>query len=672
MIPLTRMLVIVGTTWYLGGYLFAILPGIYSRDVAFLGYLAALLIGLGAVDLVFASSVPGRAPTASDIRRNILCLCGGLLMAWCFGLRLGVLVYKQAPWLQPLPLLWVGWASGFLAGLLGSKILLSLGLSGKGGYRLGGGWHLILRPVKGRLFDAFLVMLPGVWFVRTMEAALTLTVMAVLFAIFTKGFPVLVYLYIGQGTAGLRHMVRRLGFGCGGGATFGGMLEEYANTWQPGEFLMGSSSYKKNLRLGVKDDRMLLTFSSVGGGKGRSAIIPNLLLWRFSALVIDPKGTNTAITYRARIKMGQKVYALDPFRQMRTQGVAIDTAFYNPLLDINPNAARFFEDIDALASALVVPADEAEMNFWDKKSLDYIAGFIEYVIDTEPPKTRTLMRVRELLIGQTPEEFETTLNDILVRGRPRGMAQDAAKDILRVMESPNTLNGVMTTVAGHLKWLGSPEMQKILSKSDFSMRDLQEKPTTVQVILPPEELITHCRFLRAFVAMGLRAVFRRGDTVDKKKIRVLFALDEFLALGRMELMIRAANVGRSYKLTVWPICQNIEGLLHVYGEKAAQTFIDSAGAIQLFSIGNLHSAEWLSNYLGLRDILRATPDGQFTVAGGVPLRTGLEVQAEVERGMEKQIILRSGKLPLYIHRYSYDKFFPKGSYDPDPDHRKGA
>lgn len=675
MISITRLLILGGTTWYLGSYLFAVLPKIYHRsDIAFLGYIAALLAGAGAVDLIFASSVPGQEPTASDIKSNVLCLCGGVLAAWYFGPPLGALVFEYAPWLSPLPQLWAGWATGFLGGLFAAKILLPVltGLKGKGGYKRGSGWYLVMRPVKGRLFDAFLVMLGGAWFVQTVDNAIMLTAAAAIFAIFTNGFPSWFYLSIGRRTAKLRHMVRRLGFGCGGGATFGGMLEEYANTWQPGEFLMGSSSYNKNLRLGVKDDRHILTFASIGGGKGRSAIIPNLLLWSSgSILAIDPKGTNAAVTYRARKKMGQKVYALDPFRQMRTQGVEIDTAFYNPLLDIDPNGGRCFEDIDALANALV-PSGPKGMDFWDKKSLDYIAGFIEFVIDTEPPQTRTLMRVRELLIGQIPPQFKATLDDMLTRGRPHGMAQDAAKDILRVMESPNTLNGVLTTVAGHLKWLGSPGMQNILGKSDFAMKDLQERLTTIYLILPPEELDTHSRFLRVFVAMGLRAVFRRADMEGSnptKKTEVLFVLDEFLALGRMDMMIRAENVGRSYGLKVWPICQNIEGLFSVYGEESAQTFFDGSGVIQLFSIGNLPSAERLSKYVGARDILRATPDGKMGIASGVPLRTGLEIQAEVERGMEKQIIIRQGKMPLYCHRYSYDKFFPKGSYDPDPDHR---
>lgn len=69
--------------------------------------------------------------------------------------------------------------------------------------------------------------------------------------------------------------------------------------------------------VGWKDDRHVMTIAGSRAGKGVSLIIPNLLLYEDSALVIDPKGENARITARRRGTeadgLGQDVYVLDPF-----------------------------------------------------------------------------------------------------------------------------------------------------------------------------------------------------------------------------------------------------------------------------------------------------------------------------------------------------------------------
>lgn len=57
----------------------------------------------------------------------------------------------------------------------------------------------------------------------------------------------------------------------------------------------------------------LATIGKTGSGKGRSAVIPNLLRYRGSAVVLDVKGELYHTTSRARREMGQDVILLDPF-----------------------------------------------------------------------------------------------------------------------------------------------------------------------------------------------------------------------------------------------------------------------------------------------------------------------------------------------------------------------
>ena len=83
-----------------------------------------------------------------------------------------------------------------------------------------------------------------------------------------------------------------------------------------------------------RTDKHLLTLAPNRAGKGVSAIIPNLLTWPGSVLVIDPKGENAVVTARRRQAMGQAVHVLDPWG---ITGLA--RASFNPLLALAPDSA---------------------------------------------------------------------------------------------------------------------------------------------------------------------------------------------------------------------------------------------------------------------------------------------------------------------------------------------
>ena len=71
--------------------------------------------------------------------------------------------------------------------------------------------------------------------------------------------------------------------------------------------------YRNGRGIGSMDNRHILTIAGSRGGKGRSLIIPNMLMYEGSVLAIDPKGELARITSRARAEMGQRVIVLDPF-----------------------------------------------------------------------------------------------------------------------------------------------------------------------------------------------------------------------------------------------------------------------------------------------------------------------------------------------------------------------
>lgn len=209
------------------------------------------------------------------------------------------------------------------------------------------------------------------------------------------------YTYLAEASAPLRRALRVIRFGKGGSATLGGIFDDWSSLWKHGSILFGRSAYDSDWKVGQTDDRHILTIASTGGGKGRSAIIPNLLTWPGSVLVIDPKGTNAAVTAARRGMgggrvtefMGQEVHVFDPFGVLANQG--IESASFNPLALLDPTGERIAEDIWAIADAIVV--QEAGDPHWNESAFNLITGLIAHIITQEPFENRNLGRLRDLL-----------------------------------------------------------------------------------------------------------------------------------------------------------------------------------------------------------------------------------------------------------------------------------
>src|SRR3546814_8365524 len=95
-------------------------------------------------------------------------------------------------------------------------------------------------------------------------------------------------------------------------------------------------------------------------------------------------------------------------------------------------------------------------------------------------------------------------------------------------------------------------------------------------------LDAYSRWLRLLIAQALTDMAR---SAVKPARPVLFLLDEFAALGRIEPVERAMGLMAGYGLQLWPILQDMPQLRALYGERAG-TFLSNAGVLQ--EIGREH------------------------------------------------------------------------------------
>ena len=79
--------------------------------------------------------------------------------------------------------------------------------------------------------------------------------------------------------------------------------------------------------------------------------------------------------------------------------------------------------------------------------------------------------------------------------------------------------------------------------------------------------------------------------------RVLFVMDEFPALKRMDRIAGGLAMLRKYRVWLWPVIQNIGQLKNLYGQNW-QTFMSNAGMKQFIGAGDLETAQYVSALCG--------------------------------------------------------------------------
>ena len=134
--------------------------------------------------------------------------------------------------------------------------------------------------------------------------------------------------------------------------------------------------------LGWRGDGHLITIAPTRSGKGVGVVIPNLLSYPGSVIVIDPKGENYAVTADFRKKeFGQTIMCLDPFGVTKNFGMTgIDpvagAGVLNPFDILDKNSPDIFDDAGALAEAMVIRVKDQKEPHWDDKATSVVKTFL--------------------------------------------------------------------------------------------------------------------------------------------------------------------------------------------------------------------------------------------------------------------------------------------------------
>jgi hypothetical protein len=137
----------------------------------------------------------------------------------------------------------------------------------------------------------------------------------------------------------------------------------------------------------------------------------------------------------------------------------------------------------------------------------------------------------------------------------------------------NELSGIQSTFDTQTQWLISKPISRDLEKGNWSFAQLRETPTTVYILLPPEEIEDKRRWTRLLITCALNEHLKAGP------VGTLFILDEFrVAVAHLEIINTFWSLVRGYGVQFLVVCQSALHLKALFKDEW-EIYAGQAGAV---------------------------------------------------------------------------------------------
>lgn len=401
-----------------------------------------------------------------------------------------------------------------------------------------------------------------------------------------------------------------------------------------------------------------LMVAPTGSGKGVGFVIPQLLQFPGSAIVLDVKGDNFGLTSIFRKEtLKQDVYYFSPFDSEH------QTHRFNPMDRIAalPDTDQQYTAINTMIDLFlqVDPSSNAASFFTAGKRL-LIASCL-YAIEVGRP---TIGDAAEIMAGGADKK-QSYLS----------YAQETKVKIVRrtfeeMSDVPDKTLGSYVSVlegAGLALW-SDPSVIRTTSTSDFDFSTFRKKAQSLYIVVQPEHLKTLAPLIRLLFADAI-ACLQRSEPISDEKFQVMFLMDEFDQLGRMPIVETAIKTIRSFGGRFFIVSQNIPSLETLYRNEGRLGLQAGAGVQIYMTPLEERTAEVVSKLLGKKTIVSKSESGKrvrdfndtVNISRRAEERPLVTPEDMLRFPLDKVIVLSKGLAPIKADhiRYYEDEYFLK-------------
>lgn len=400
-----------------------------------------------------------------------------------------------------------------------------------------------------------------------------------------------------------------------------------------------------------------LIVAPTGRGKTSGFVIPNLLAFKGSAVILDVKGDCFQATARHRSAQGDKVYRFAPvdWHDRRSHR-------YNPLLRIaelkDPDRKQM--ELQLLAT-LFLQTDSDRTQGLLKGGIDLFVAAGLLAFERNKPTLGEIYRITASG-GSKQKEFMKRRDEI---------QNQAGKLIFERMASTN--NDTLTSYVSLLMTSGldqwsNPAIDKATQVSDFDFRTIRKKPFSVFLVVSPNMVKPMAALIRLFFSDLISSLQDKEPGPDEPW-PVMILLDEFNRLGKMPIVTDSIETLRAYKGHLAIVTQTIPALDEIYGENTRRALQGNAGVKLYLTPSDEKTVEELSKAVGKttkRVVTRSRSIGRNPFEGRSMSERTEEVsllpEDEARRlSLEDIIIVVDAQMPIRAKRIKWydDPFFKK-------------
>lgn len=327
-----------------------------------------------------------------------------------------------------------------------------------------------------------------------------------------------------------------------------------------------------------------------GSGKGVGVVIPNLLNWNHSVIVLDIKLENWTLTAGFRKQHGHEVYLFNPLSPERL------THRWNPLAYISEDPNLRVDDVQAIGQILFPDVDGTDP-IWSASCRSLFTGLVLYLIET-PGKPVTLGQVaREAYTGDD-KRWKKIVAARQEAGDPLSPAC-AASLLDYVNTSDNTRTSIRKTFTSRFDLFTNPIIDAATSANDFDISAVRKRRISIYLGITPNTLDRLAPLLNLFFQQVVDLNTRELPEHNKVlKYQCLLMPDEFRSLGKMKVLVNGIAFFRGYGLRVLPIFQAPSQVREVYGDDAAKTFFKNHHVRIAYTPADIDDATEVSRELG--------------------------------------------------------------------------
>ncbi len=331
-------------------------------------------------------------------------------------------------------------------------------------------------------------------------------------------------------------------------------------------------------------------------GKGVGVVIPNLLNWPDSVVVLDIKGENHAITAGYRAAHGQSVYAFSPFDEHAR------SHRWNPLTAVRTSPLHRVGDLLGIGQVFF-PNDgsgTSSEGFFNDQARNLFLGLGLLLLET-PELPRTVGETLRQSSGQG-RSLKDHLNGLIKQRKEtdKPFSDECVDALQRLLgNSENTLSSVVATFHAPLTIFADAVVDAATSADDFRLEDLRRQRMSVYVRIPPHRLANARPLLNLFFSQLVSLNTQHLPEQDPSlQLQCLLVNDEFTAMGRVGVITHSAAFLAGYNLRLLTVVQAMSQLDAVYGDKEARTFATNHGLQILFAPREQRDADEYSAMLG--------------------------------------------------------------------------